>query len=465
MTRQKNDERQKALAYGHEHQKQFVEGFKDLLRIPSIGADPAYKADVQRAAEWLVAEMSRIGLDNCQAIPTDGHPVAYGEWLEAWDDRPTVVVYAHYDVQPVGDLDLWESPPFEPAIRDNKLYARGVIDNKCGAFLNLKVFESMLETAGRLPLNVKAFFEGEEESGSPSMPAFIDRHRDLLAADLFVCCDGGSLPGKPKCLTATRGITGGEVVITGPRRDLHSGSYGGFVHNPAHLVGDIIAALHDREGRIQIPGFYDDVRPAGPAVLDQLAAMEPVLLPEYREKSGVKAFWGVPEYSILERGTGQPTLDVNGIYGGYQGQGGMTIIPSRAGFKVTMRLVADQDPEDIGRKFKAFVNSFACPSLDIQIEMESGSWAAELLHEGPEIDAMQKAYEASWGEPALLYREGGTVPVLGMFQRELDMPLIQLGYGVGDNGHAPNEYFDLDYFARGIDLGIHFYHNLAGAME
>lgn len=465
MAEKSGDARHEALAYSHEHHDGFLDGFMDLLRIPSIGADPGYKAEVQRAAEWLMAEMSRIGLSKCEVIPTDGHPVAYGQWLEAGDDKPTVLVYAHYDVQPVGDLNLWGSPPFEPTIREGRLVARGVIDNKCGAYMNLKVFESMFSTVGSLPVNVKVFFEGEEESGSPSMAAFMARHRDLLAADLFVCCDGGSLPDQPKCLTSTRGITGGEVIITGPSRDLHSGSYGGFVHNPAHLAAEIIAAFHDSEGRIQIPGFYDDVLPAGPAVLAQLEVMEPVLLPEFREKSGVKAFWGVPGYSILERGTTQPTLDINGIYGGYQGQGGMTIIPARAGFKVTMRLAAGQDPDDIVRKFKSFVQSFACPSLDIEVHMESGSWAAELLHEGPEIEALQSAYEASWGMPALLYREGGTVPVLGMFQRQLGMPLIQLAYGVGDNGHAPNEYFDLAYFSRGIDLGIHFYHNLAQAQE
>jgi acetylornithine deacetylase/succinyl-diaminopimelate desuccinylase-like protein len=452
-----------AIGYARQNELAFLEGFQELLRIPSVSADPAYKGDVQRAAEWLVGEMDRIGLKNCQALPSAGHPVAYGEWLEAGDDRPTLLVYAHYDVQPVDPLDRWDSPPFEPAVRDGNLYARGVIDNKCGAYINLKAFESFLETAGRLPVNVKLFFEGEEESGSPSMGAFIARHRDLLAADLLILSDGGSLPDQPKCLTSTRGIVDGEVTVSGPKRDLHSGTYGGFVHNPVHLVAQIIAAFHDEEGRVQIPGFYEAVLPAGPAVQEQLKAMEPVLLPEYESKSGVKAFWGIPEYEVLERGTAQPTLDVNGIYGGYQGVGGMTIIPASAGFKVSMRLVADQDPDNVSGRFEEFVRSFACPSLDVEVRMDPGSWPAELLHEGPEIDVLQRAYRATWGQEALLYREGGSVPVLGMFHRELGMPMMQLAFGVGDNGHAPNEYLRLEYFPRGIDLAIHFYQYLGDA--
>jgi acetylornithine deacetylase/succinyl-diaminopimelate desuccinylase-like protein len=384
--------------------------------------------------------------------------------LEAGEDKPTLLVYAHYDTQPVDPLDLWDSPPFEPVVRDGKLYARGVIDNKCGAYINLKAFESMLETAGRLPVNVKCFFEGEEESGSPSMAAFIARHRDTLAADLFILSDGGSLADQPKCLTSTRGHLSAEVKVIGPKRDLHSGSYGGFVHNPAHLVGKIVAAFHDEDGRIQIPGFYDDVRPATPAVLAQLEAVAPVMIPHFEEQSGVKAFWGVPEYGILERGTAQPTLDVNGLYGGYQGPGGKTIILASAGFKVSCRLVADQDPEDIARKLKDFVLSFACPTLDIEVEIQGGSWAAELLHDGPEIEVLQKAYRATWGQEAMLYREGGSVPVLGMFHRELGMPMIQVAYGVGDNGHAPNEYMTLEFFPRGIELAIHFYEYL-GALN
>ena len=461
MTAQFGESISSAVDYARANEGSFIEQFKEVLRIPSIGADPAYREGVRQTADWLVDEMSRLGFSNCQTLPSQGHPVAYGEWLKAGDDKPTVLVYAHYDVQPVVPLELWESPPFEPEIRDGKLYARGVIDNKCGAFINLKVFESILETTGSLPVNIKVFFEGEEESGSPSMEALIAQHRDLLAADLLICSDGGNLPDQPKCLASTRGIVTGEVTVRGPKRDLHSGSYGGFVHNPGHLVGKIIAAFHDDQGRIQLPGYYDDVKDLTPVMREQLRQSEPVLLPNFKERSGVNEFWGVPEYSIMERATGRPTLDVNGITCGYQGEGGMTIIPAQASFKVSMRLVADQDPAEMARKLEEFVMSFACPSLDIEVEVFAKGWAAELLQEGPEIEALQKAFRTTWGQEAMLDREGGTVPILGMFYRELGMPMIQFGYGVGDNGHAPNEYFDLDFFTKGIETGIHFYHYLA----
>jgi len=458
---QANTRIQQAVEHAHDHHEEYLEGFKALLRIPSISTDPAYKGEVQRAADWIVAEMQRIGLHNCAAMPSAGHPVVYGEWLEAGDDKPTVLIYAHYDVQPVDPLELWESPPFEPAIRDDRLYARGVIDDKCGVFVTLKAFESMLSTAGRLPLNVKLFFEGDEESGSLGMEAFVKQHRDRLHANLLVLSDGGSQPDRPMIITSIRGIIGAEVKVTGPKRDLHSGSFGGIVHNPAHLVAQIIATLHDNEGRVQIPGFYDAVRPLNDAERKAIAEIEPVLEPHLREEAGIAAWWGVPGYSLLERQTAQPTCDVNGLYGGYQGPGGKTIIPASAGFKVSLRLVADQDPHNILRKFIDFVNSFEPETLNIEVTHVPPAWPAQLLSDGPAVEAIQRAFEAVWGKRAILYRQGGSVPIIGMFQRELGMPITSLGYGTGDNGHAPNEYYELPYFARNIDTAIHFYHYLA----
>jgi acetylornithine deacetylase/succinyl-diaminopimelate desuccinylase-like protein len=451
---------QASVAYASAQREAYLEGFKELLRIPSVSTDPAYRAEVQRAADWLVAEMARIGLDNCQAIPSEGHPVVYGEWLKAGQDRPTVLVYAHYDVQPVDPLELWESPPFEPEIRDGKLYARGSIDDKCGVFVNLKAVESILATSGALPVNVKFFFEGEEESGSPSMEPFVKAHKELLAADLLVISDGGSYEDQPLVFSSLRGLVAGEVTVRGPQRDLHSGSFGGIVHNPAHRVGEIVAALHDDQGRVQIPGFYDDVRPLSEAELTYLKSTEPQLRKELERQSGVRAFWGVPEYSLLERQTAQPTCDVNGLYGGYQGPGTKTVIPAQAGFKVTMRLVADQDPHDIGAKFADFVRGFACDTLEIEVSTRGESWPARLLFDEPPIQAIHRAFEATWGQRALIYRQGGTVPVVGMFKQELGMPITNLGYGVGDNGHSPNEYFTLAHFSLAIDTAIHFYHYL-----
>jgi len=333
---------EQSTTYAHENSSRYLGQFKELLRIPSISTDPAHKTDVNRAADWIVSEMHRIGLHNAQVIPTAGHPVVYGEWLQAGANSPTILFYAHYDVQPVEPLELWESPPFEPAIRGDKLYARGVIDNKCGVMVNLQAIESILESTGKLPVNLKFIFEGEEESGSPSMEPFVKAHKDLLSADLLVSSDGGSYDKDlPKVFSSLRGLVTAEVGITGPIGDLHSGSYGGVVHNPAHMAARIIAAAHDDLGRIQVPGFYDDVRPLSTAQLEDLKQQEVYILDQARQETGLDVFWGVPDYTFLERQTAQPTLDVNGLYSGYQGPGSKTIIPSKAGFKVSMRLVAD----------------------------------------------------------------------------------------------------------------------------
>jgi acetylornithine deacetylase/succinyl-diaminopimelate desuccinylase-like protein len=455
---------EQSTAFAHEHSDRFLEQFNELLRIPSISTDPAYKKDVTRAADWIVTEMQRIGLRNAQAIPTAGHPVVYGEWLEAGEKSPTILFYAHYDVQPVDPLELWESPPFEPAIRQGKLYARGVIDNKCGVVVNLKAVESILETAGKLPVNLKFIFEGEEESGSPSMEPSVKAHKDLLNADLLVSSDGGSYDKDlPKVFSSLRGLVTAEVGVTGPVRDLHSGSYGGVVHNPAHMAARIIAAAHDNQGRIQIPGFYDDVRPLSAAQLEDLKEQEAYIIAQARDETGLDVFWGVPEYTFLERQTAQPTLDVNGLFSGYQGAGSKTIIPSKAGFKASMRLVTAQDPDDIAEKFTAFINSFSSDTVDIQVDITSKCWPVEALFEGPCIEAVQQAFEATWGKRALLYRQGGSIPIMGMMQRELGVPITNFGYGNGGNGHAPNEFCRLEHFYRSIDSAIHFYHYIAGA--
>ena len=251
---------QKAIDYAHAHREPYMEGFQELLRIPSVSTDPSYKPELERCADWIVVEMGRIGFKNCRKIATTGHPVVYGDWLEAGADKPTVLIYAHYDVQPVDPLNLWETPPFEPSFRDGKLYARGAVDDKSGVFVNLKALESILNVDGKLPVNIKLFFEGEEESGSPNMHPFVAANKDLLKADLLVLCDGGFDKHLPTITYSGRGIVGAEVTITGPDHDLHSGVYGGVVHNPLHVVGQIIASFHDNEGHIRIPGYYDSVR-------------------------------------------------------------------------------------------------------------------------------------------------------------------------------------------------------------
>jgi acetylornithine deacetylase/succinyl-diaminopimelate desuccinylase-like protein len=465
MTDATNTAIQRAVEYAHANYDTFMEGFKELLRIPSVSTDPAYREEMQRTADWLVAEMERIGLKRCQAIPSAGHPVVYGEWLEAGEDKPTVLIYAHYDVQPVDPIELWETPPFEPDVRDNRLYARGVIDDKCGVWFNLKALESMLESAGTLPVNVKICFEGEEETGSPNVVAVVKEHRELFAADLMLVSDGGSRPEMPIYISAARGVIDGEVVVTGPWHDVHSGLHGGIVHNPVHMVGKIIGAFHDDEGRIQIPGFYDDVRPLSPAAYEAMNAQEEETRSALMEDARVKNFWGVPEYTFMERATAQPTLDVTGVYGGYQGEGMKTIIPARAGFKATMRLVVDQDPDETAQKFVDFVKGFATDTLDIEVTVRSASAAVQMLDEGPAVEAIHRAFEATWGKRARILRSGGSIPILGTFQRELGIPMANLGFGVGENGHAPNEFYMLEFVQLYLDTGIHFYYYLAELMQ
>ncbi|MFC1960407.1 dipeptidase [Chloroflexota bacterium] len=452
--------RQQAIDHANANRDEFLERYFELLRFPSIGADPAYKADVQACADWIVAEMARIGFDNCQAMPTAGNPAVYGEWLKAGDDKPTVLVYAHYDVQPVDPLDEWVSPPFAPEIRDGKLYARGAIDDKSGVWVNLKAFESMLEANGTLPVNVKILFEGEEESGSPTMQPFVNANKDLLKADFMLVSDGGSEPDEPTIMYGARGICAAQVKVTGPAIDLHSGGYGGVVNNPLHVAGRIIGSFHDDEGRVTLPGYYDDVRKLDEAELVELAKQEPEELAAAREETGVKNFWGETVASYMERSKALPTLDVNGMWGGYLGNGTKTVLPAEAGFKVSLRLVADQDPDAVMQSLVDHINSFASDTIDIEIKQGPKSRAVTLMFDSPEVEAIQRAYVTTWGKRAMMVRTGGSVPIMSMFQQELAMPLTELGFGIGKGLHSPNEYYILDYYYRSIEMAIHFYYNL-----
>lgn len=454
-----------AIDHFHKNHDQYLDTFFEFLRIPSISTDVAYKGEIQRAAEWVVAELERLGFENCAALPSDGHPVVYGEWLKAGDDKPTALIYAHYDVQPVDPLDLWESPPFEPEIRDGKIYARGVIDDKIGVWGNLKAFESTVAATGTFPVNVKVFFEGEEESGSPSMKPFINAHKEMLAADILVVSDGGSSPGNPECYYTLRGIIGAEVSVTGPEHDFHSGMGGSVLHNPIHMVGKIIASFHDDDGHILIPGAYEGTIPLTDEERERFDAQEDQVIDSIKQSMGDFRVWGEPGYNFVERMTARPSLDVNGVYGGYQGDGGKTIIPSKAGFKVTMRLAPGQDPYDIADKLQAHVESFACDTVDVEMAVSHEyGWPALLPHEGPVVDALNKAYKETWGKDMMLMRVGGSIPIVGMFQQEMGLPLAFLGLGTGALVHAPNEHMHLDYFKINIDTAIHFYHYLAEAL-
>lgn len=455
---------EKAIEYARTHRDQYLEGYQDLLRIPSISTDPTYKAEMQRCADWIVSEMTRIGLKDCRTMPTSGHPMIYGEWLEAGDDRPTILVYSHYDVQPVDPLDLWTTPPFEPNVRDGKVYARGSSDNKNGVWGNLKTFESIFATEGKLPVNIKVIFEGEEETASPSAEPFVKANRDLLKADAMMMSDSSFDPDNPSIGYTARGIISAEVVVRGPDHDLHSGGYGGVVQNPLHVLGKIVGSFHDEAGRVQIPGYYDRVRKLDDDEYAQMMENYKVRGAEYEAKSGVKHFWGESIAPIPERGTALPTLDVNGITGGYQGPGMKTVIPSEVSFKVTMRLVDDQDPPEIAQMFTDYVEAFNSDTAQVEVTIHDMAWPVKMAEDGPALEAVQRGYEAVIGKQARRVRVGGSIPILGMFQRELGMPIIPLGYGSGENIHSPNEFLVLDHFFLSIDKAIHTYYALAETM-
>lgn len=455
---------ERAIEHSRAQRDAYLKGYQELLRFPSISTEANYKADLERCADWIIAEMGRIGLKNGRKIATAGHPMIYGEWLQAGDDKPTILVYAHYDVQPVDPLALWETPPFEPSIRDGKLYARGSQDNKNGVWGNLKTFESILATEGRLPVNIKVIFEGEEETGSPSAEAFVRANKDLLAADAMMMSDNSFDPDKAVISHTARGIVAAEVTLRGPDHDLHSGTYGGVVHNPLHVVGKIIGSLHDEAGRVQIPGFHDRVQPLDAEKRAQMMETYNLFGEEFETKAGVEHFWGETIAPIPERGTALPTLDVNGISGGYQDAGMKTVIPSEASFKVTMRIVPDQDPKEIAQLFTDYVESFNSETVQVSVKVQAAAWPVTISGDGPALEAVQRGFEAVIGTRARRIRGGGSIPILGMFQRELGLPIIPLGYGSGENIHSPNEYTQVDHFFLGIEKAIHTYYYLAETM-
>ncbi len=327
----------KAIQYARDREDQYREEFFDLLRIQSISTDSSYKGEVQKAADWLVTCMNSIGIQNAKAIPTAGHPFVCGDWLSAGADKLTLLLYAHYDIQPADPLELWHSPPFEPQIRDGKLFARGVVDDKIGVYACLKAVECFLKTAKKTPVNIKLLFEGEEETGSPSAPEFLKSHRDRVGCDIVAICDGSGPPDFPLIVLSCRGLVAAEIRVTGPPQDMHSGTVGGLVENPIHVVSRIIESFHDADGRIRISGFYDGVEGLTPEELGRYGIMEKDYLDAMKDRLGDFAEWGDPEYSPLERCTVRPTCEVNGIYGGYQGPGLKTIIPSTAGFKCKIK--------------------------------------------------------------------------------------------------------------------------------
>ena len=422
----------------------------DFLRIPSVSARSEHNADTARAAQWLAAAFGAAGL-KAEVIPTAGHPVVLGEWRGAGADRPTVLVYGHYDVQPAEPLDLWTTPAFEPTVRDGRIYARGSVDDKGQLYLHVKAIEAHLRVRGRLPLNIIVLAEGEEEVGSDNLGDFVRAHRDRLRCDAVVISDSSMFaPGQPSILSSLRGLTYLQLDVEGPSSDLHSGIYGGAVINPATALARIIATFHDANGRIAIPGFYESVRDWEPAIRAQMRAL-PFSDANLLKEAGSPALGGEAGYTTLERLWSRPTCEINGMLSGYTGEGAKTVLPSRAMAKVSCRLVPDQDPAVIEKLVQAHVERVAPPGVRVRVTHLHGGrpWRADL--QGPLFDAATLALEAAFHRAPVIVGEGGSIPVVDDFAQALGAPILLMGFGLpGENAHAPDEWMSVENFELGM---------------
>lgn len=423
----------------------------DFVRIPSISADPAHAADVQRAAQWVARAVQDAGPFAVRILPTPRHPVIYAEWLGA-AGKPTVLVYGHYDVQPPDPLDKWTSPPFEPQVREGRIYARGVSDDKAPMLIPIKVAEAFFATTGRLPANVKFLFEGGEEIGSPGLEEFLHQNKDLLAAGFVMSADGAMWRiDEPSISISSRGLVGLEITLIGPAKDLHSGRHGGAIANPLHALARLMASLHTPDGRVAVTGFYDDVVEL---TADERAEIHSLPFDEHRylDEVGAPATFGEPGYSTLERQWARPTLDVNGMWGGYQGPGVKTVIPSEAHAKITCRLVPDQDPADISAKVICHLESHAPPGVRLQVRAsEHGTRAYQIPRDHVGLRIAEKVLQEVYGTRPLLVRIGGTLPVADWFQRHLSQHVVFFSFSTADEDfHAPNEFFRIHRLHEGL---------------
>ncbi|MFQ5413389.1 MAG: dipeptidase [Phycisphaerae bacterium] len=451
----------KALAHIESNRDAHIERLRDFIRIPSVSTDPAHDADTRRGADWVRDLLAGCGIA-CDIVETQRHPCVIGDTGPVDGGGPTVLVYGHVDVQPVGDESLWHSPPFEPTVRNGAMYARGAADDKGQVLTHLLAAESWTKAAGRTPIRVKFLIEGEEEIGSANLEAVVRAHRERLACDYVVLSDTAKLDRDTPAITyGTKGLIYKEITVTGPKQDLHSGSFGGTVVNPGNALAAIIASLHDADRRITIPGYYDDVRPPSDR---ERAALEALPLSEdaYRKMTGAEVLDGEKGYSTLERRWLRPTLDVNGLFGGFTGEGASTIIPARVSAKVSMRIVPDQDPRKISDAFERAVQAAAPAGVKVEIADHAGCAAYVCPADSPGIGAARRAVAAGFGREPVLIREGGTLPILPMFKEVLGAESLMLGFCVPDcNAHGPNEFFVLSDFHNGTKAAVHLLHELA----
>lgn len=450
-------------AYLAEHRDRHLAEIIDFVRIPSISASTEHKPDMTKAAEWLADSLRKAGLENVQVLASAGHPVVYGDWLHA-PGQPTAMIYGHYDVQPADPLEQWTTAPFEPVIRDGKLYGRGATDDKAQLYTHVKTVEAYLNTIGKLPVNVKFCIEGEEEIASPSLPAFLEEHAELLKADAIVISDGPMHDeGVPSICYGLRGLCGFQIDIQGAKNDLHSGLYGGGVANPAIALVQLLASMRNDEGHITIAGFYDGVNELSNTEREAFRALE---LDDAKTASelAVPELTGEKGFSFLERTTARPTLEINGIYGGYQGEGLKPIVPSAAGAKISCRLVDQQDPDDIMKRIEAHIEKHKPAGVTVKVRQTHRGKPFYISPEHPYIQAAAKAYEAGFGTTPVYIRSGGSIPIVEVFSRVLGAPVVMMDFGLpGENMHAPNEHFHLDNFDKGIATLCQYWQELQAA--
>lgn len=453
----------KALQYAQTHQNENLEGLKTALRIPSISTLSNHEPDIRRMAAWLATKFESLNFENVMIMETGGHPIVYADWLHAGEDAPTVLIYGHYDVQPVDPLTEWETAPFEPTVRGEKLYARGADDNKGQHYVHVAAIEAYMKSSGRLPINVKLLIEGEEEVGSPNLRNFLQTHHQQIQADVGIISDTHIIdPTTPVIVTGVRGLAYMEITLQGSLHDLHSGSYGGVVANPLNVLTRMLGSLHDDEGRVTIPGFYDNVQPLSMA--ERTAINNGGITAERLQMEvGAPALWGENGYTVAERVGARPTLDIHGIKGGFTGEGAKTVIPAEASAKISMRLVPNQQAQNIVTLFTQHIQNICPPTMRLTVTYHSAENGAVIPIDNPAIKKAAEAYEFGFGQQPLYIREGGTIPVVDMLQNMLNIPVVMMGFGLPDDYiHAPNERFHLPNFYRGIETVIHYYDLLRG---
>jgi acetylornithine deacetylase/succinyl-diaminopimelate desuccinylase-like protein len=448
-----------ALDFANNHYESYLTDLSDFLKIDSVSSDPQRYSKVVEAAEWLAQKLSAIGIQDVEIMPTALHPIVYGRYGDD-PDKPTVLVYGHYDVQPEDPKDLWHADPFEATIVGNRLYARGATDMKGQVMAGIAAIDAILKTTGSLPANLIFIYEGEEEIGSPSIQPFLEEHKERFLADVVLNLDAGIVNAEtPSITTVLRGLAYFELEVTGPAHDLHSGLFGGIVNNPAQALCQLITGMKDENFHITLPDFYDDVMPLSPEDREELAKM-PQTAETYLEQTGAPALSGEKGFSSVEQATARPTLDVHGLISGYTGEGAKTVIPSWARAKISMRLVPNQKPEKVDQQLRSYLETNAPESITWKLKTFHGGLPAFCDPDTPATKAFSEAFEQVWGKKPILKREGGSIPIVTEMQKILGIDSVLSGFGLPeDNMHAPNESLNIEVWKKGILTVIHFFFN------